>query len=233
MSLELGRRAVVRDVSFTLAGGEVLAVVGPNGAGKTSLLEAVVGLQRGMGEVRFEGRSLRTFADRARVFSYGPDEPSPPSELRVADVVAHALACGGASSLAVELSASLRIDELRDATVAALSRGERKRVALFAALCTKKPVIVLDEPFGAFDPLQVREVLEVVKRRAVAGSSVLVTVHQLADAEKVADRILLLARGRAVATGSMRELRACFDAASATLEDIFVKALAGDRDAAP
>jgi ABC-type multidrug transport system ATPase subunit len=217
---------VVLDASLDLAPGEIAAVVGPNGGGKTSLLEAIVGVLRARaGSVSWGGHVLTTFADRARTFAFAPDEVVPPRELRVRDVVAHARRTGGASdSLVATLLEQLAVEPLLDAIADELSRGEAKRVALFQALATTRPVIVLDEPFGAFDPRQLVRVLDVVRARARAGVAVLLTSHQLADAEKIADRVLLFSEGRIVAEGTASALKHAYGDAS-TLEEVFLRAL--------
>jgi ABC-2 type transport system ATP-binding protein len=106
-----------------------------------------------------------------------------------------------------------------------LSRGEHQRVALFCTLVLERPIVVLDEPFSAFDPLQLRGVLDVVKKAASAGATVIASIHQMADAEKIADRFLLLAEGKAVAFGDLPALRALVKAPEASLEELFVSLL--------
>lgn len=89
---------------------------------------------------------------------------------------------------------------------ATLSRGEEKRAWLAWTLALARPVAVLDEPFGAFDPIQLDEVLEHVRERARGGMTIVATVHQMAIAERIADQVVLLAEGRVVAQGTPAEL---------------------------
>ena len=96
---------------------------------------------------------------------------------------------------------------------------------LFAALCTNRPVIVLDEPLGTFDPLQLLGVLDLLRERAAAGTSLLLSVHQMSDAEKIASRVLILDAGRALACGSLAELRARAGVPDASLEAAFLALL--------
>jgi ABC-type multidrug transport system ATPase subunit len=114
---------------------------------------------------------------------------------------------------------------LLDLGAGVLSRGERQRLALFSALVLGRPIVVLDEPFSAFDPLQLRDVLKAVRSMASSGTTILASIHQLADAEKIADRVLLLAEGRAIAFGSPAELKARAGHADMTLEEVFVTLL--------
>src|SRR5207249_617264 len=106
---------------------------------------------------------------------------------------------------------------------------EHRRVALAATLGAARPVVVLDEPFSAFDPQQLLDVLAVVRERARAGTAIVASVHQMSDAEKIADRILLLRAGRVVAFGTLEALRARARRDGAALEQVFL-AILGEAD---
>jgi len=103
---------------------------------------------------------------------------------------------------------------------------------LLLTLVQRRPVVVLDEPFSAFDPLQLRDVLQTVRDVAGGGTLVLCSIHQLSDAERIADRVLILAAGRAIAFGTLDELRAQAEAHEASLEEVFLRLLSRDADAA-
>jgi ABC-type multidrug transport system ATPase subunit len=207
--------------------GEILVVIGPNGAGKTSLLEAVLGfLPIASGRVSFGGRELRSLSARAHVFSCLPESADPPAEVRVGLLIDHAIRFGKPrGGLAAELFERLGLQSLSDARPAELSRGERRRVNLFIALATSRPVAVLDEPLGVFDPLQLFEVLDVLRACARKGTSLLLSVHQLSDAEKIADRVLLLDNGYVSAFGRISDLAALDGSVGGSLEDIVVRIL--------
>ena len=116
--------------------------------------------------------------------------------------------------------------------VGRLSRGQKRRVALFGALCTSRPVIVLDEPLATFDPLQLLQVVPVLQERAAAGVALILTVHQMTDAEKIASRVLVLDAGTAIACGTLTELRARAGRMGASLEEIVLDLLrAGNEHA--
>jgi ABC-type multidrug transport system ATPase subunit len=227
VSVDRGGRPVLTDVSFTLAPGSIVAVVGPNGAGKSSLLEAILGLLPvSGGQVTFDGRMLGDLEARAAVFSYMPDEAEPPSEVRVGTLLAHAERFGRAPAhLAHHLAERLGVGQLASQRAGRLSRGEKRRVSLFAALCTARPVVVLDEPLATFDPLQMLDVLPVLRDRSAAGTALLLSVHQMTDAEKVASRVLVLDGGRVVGFGTLEELRAQVGRDPGTLEDVVLELL--------
>lgn len=227
LTLRRAGRVVLRDVSFELRAGEVLAVIGPNGAGKTTLLETVAGLRiPDSGSVSAHGRVLSGLADSARVFSFLLDEAELPEEVAVSTLLAHGQRCSRApTDLADSLMNALALAPLRSARGRELSRGERRRVALFSALCTTRPVVILDEPLGVFDPCQQLGILRLLKKRAKEGTALLLSVHQMSDAEKLADRLLLLCDGQALACGTLDELRALAALPGASLEAVFLRLL--------
>jgi ABC-2 type transport system ATP-binding protein len=215
LSARAGGRDVLADISFESRTGEIVAVVGPNGAGKTTLLECLAGLRPSSGEVRFGGRSLRSFADRAAAISYMPDEVELPNETSVA------VALGIESS---PYAAKLDVEKFLAVRGNELSRGEQKRCQLCAAFDAARPVILLDEPLGAFDPRQLRALLPVL--RDVANQrAIVLTVHQMRSAELVADRIVMLAAGRIIASGTVGELRDRAGLADAPFDDVFLALL--------
>lgn len=214
-------------VSFAADPGMVVGVIGPNGAGKTTLLEAMVGLRgASAGVVTFQGEPLKGFRDRARIFSFLPDVSILAPELDARVLVDHALRFRPRSPRTIdELRQALRVAELLDVPSGLLSRGERQRIALFCALAVDRPVVVLDEPFHAFDPLQLRDVFAAVRHVAETGTSVVTAIHQLGDAQKIARRVLLLADGRRVAWGNLDSLRSETSLPDGSLEDVFVALL--------
>jgi ABC-2 type transport system ATP-binding protein len=217
-----GRRVLDR-ISFVAQAGEILAIVGPNGAGKTTLLEATVGLLPSQTErLLARGVPLRSFADRARTFAYMPDDARLPEEVSVRTLLR-----------GLPVDRRLGVEPLLARRGGALSRGEAKRVSLGLALSLDRPVVVLDEPFGAFDPLQLDDVLEVVRACATSGAAVIVTVHQMSTAERIADRLVLVAGGRGVATGTLQELRTLAGGAEISFEEVFRRLLADREEHAP
>jgi ABC-type multidrug transport system ATPase subunit len=232
LRVRAGSRLVVDEVGFSAWPGKVTAVIGPNGAGKTSLLEAIIGL-RGIesGVIRLAGKSLTSFRERAKTFAYLPDQAELPAEARVATLIEHALSHGAAADVA-ELRSLLAIEPLLERGAGVLSRGERQRVLLFSTLVLARPVVVLDEPFSAFDPLQLRDVHRAIRYVTASGAAVVASIHQLGDAEKIADRVLLLAEGRAVAFGTPAELKLRAGDAAMPLEEVFVALLTRRSSAA-
>jgi ABC-2 type transport system ATP-binding protein len=233
LTVRSARRVLLDRVGFEAAASKVTVVLGPNGAGKTTLLEAVLGVRERSGVVKVDGRELRGFSEACRAFAFLPDALELPPEADVRTVVDHAASLRARDpALVVELRRLLRTDPLLASPIGTLSRGEKQRVALLATLVLDRPVVLLDEPFGAFDPLALRDVLAAVRLVAEEGAAIVATVHQLADAQRVGDVFLLLAEGRSVAFGDLRSLRARAGAPDGSLEDVFVALLSGEDHAA-
>lgn len=193
LRVERAGRRVVDDISFIAKEGEVLGVLGPNGAGKTTVLEAVAGLIAAeRGTIRYAGERIEGFRDRAAVMAYMPDEAQLPEEVSVGTALGVRMLEGASDLLARRGGA--------------LSRGEEKRAWLAWTLAMDRAVALLDEPFGAFDPVQLDGILDLVRGRARKGAAVVATIHQMSIAERIADRVVILNEGRVVAAGTCEEL---------------------------
>lgn len=213
-----GRRTIVEDVSFSLARGEILAVVGPNGSGKSTLLKAVTGLlPLARGEVRLGDRLITDLSgrDRASRIAYVPQQSALEAALPVDVVVAqgrfaHVSAMGrvsGSDRRAVELAMEQAdVMALRHRTYNQLSYGERRRVLLARALATDAPVLLLDEPTAALDVRHVLLLFQILERLAASGKAIVVVLHQLLEVLDVATCTLLLNEGRVVRLGRTDEV---------------------------
>ncbi|MEW1845098.1 ABC transporter ATP-binding protein [Nonomuraea angiospora] len=213
LSVRLGDREVVSDVSLQVRGGEWLAIIGPNGAGKSTLLKAVMGLVAHRGEVMLDSRPAARLKprERARLLAYAPQAPALPPDMTVFDYALlgrtpYIPYLGRESAHDREVTAGVleRLDltALAMRRAGELSGGERQRVVLARALAQEAPVLLLDEPTTALDLGHQQQVLELVDRlRRADGLTVVTTLHDLTIAGLYADSLLLLAGGRAVASG--------------------------------
>jgi iron complex transport system ATP-binding protein len=206
-SVHLGPRRVLEDVCFQCNPGQHTAILGPNGAGKTTLLKAIAGLLKYDGEVLVGGRALSSLSarERARTVSYVPQESLLNAELSVAQVAmqgryCHQSAWGWARAedvRAVEQALALTDAlHLRERSYLELSGGEQRRVLLARALATDAPIILLDEPASALDIAHVLMLFEQLNCLAADGKCLVTVMHQLPDAERFCDRIVLLDSGR-------------------------------------
>jgi iron complex transport system ATP-binding protein len=213
VAAKLGGRTVLEDVSAVFRPGEITAVVGPNGAGKSTLLSLLAGLRRpASGGATLDGEVIADLPDRRRAqrIGYLPQIAEIAWPLEVRSLVALGLtpwlgARGpGAGHLeAVEtVMRTVRITDLAERRVDTLSGGERARVLLARAMVGEPEWLLADEPLAGLDPAHVLEVCDVF--RAVAGETrgVILTLHDLTAAWRLADRIIVIAEGRVVADGA-------------------------------
>ncbi|MEA2344782.1 MAG: type transport system ATP-binding protein [Thermoanaerobaculia bacterium] len=206
LSARRGTRQVLTDVSFTAYRGEILGVIGPNGAGKTTLFECVAGL------LPYDGK-----VDSDLLF-YVPDaiRPWPDQTVRwTLELTARMFD----TSLNESLLDDLDLVALQHATVKSLSKGEAKRLDIAIGLGVPRTVLLLDEPFDGLDLRQTRQVMDVLRRDAANGRTLVLSIHQLSDAARACDRFLLLDHGKSVAEGTLDELTAKH---GPTLEEVFL-----------
>lgn len=218
-----GSRRVLSDVSFSVGTGEVLGLIGPNGAGKTTVLECLAGLlPTNSGTLTYRGRPL-PLSHRKEVLFYLPDGIVPWAQQTVKWALGffQKLYARSPERLA-ELAGPLRLTEIQQSRVATLSKGERKRTLLALGLLTPHPLLLLDEPFDGLDLRQTTDVMALLRSESATGRTLFVSIHQLNDAAKVCDRLVLLNAGQRVAEGTLAELKMQANLTDGGLEEIFL-----------
>lgn len=217
LSVTLGGRTVLRDVELQAHPGEVLALLGPNGAGKSTLLKALAGLLPYEGRVEIAETDVAALSprNRARRISYVPQRSLLRSALSVEQVVAlgryvHGGSFGGMSKSDKEAIdhalLTAHADALRNRIFTQLSVGEQQRVLLARALASDAPILLLDEPTAALDVGEGMAVLRLIRTLAARKHTLIVVLHDLADALSTTDRALLLKDGCVVEQGDTREV---------------------------
>lgn len=203
-----GTVEALRGLTWGASAGEVTCVLGPNGAGKTTAVEIATGLQRpDGGTVRVLGTDpwRASARHRARVGVMLQDGGLPQS-VRPMALLQHLARFWAEPADVDALAARLGIHDFRRTTVRRLSGGQRQRVALAAALVGRPEVAFLDEPAAGLDPHARREVHALIREQADAGTAMVVTTHSFDEAERLADRIVVIVGGRAVARGTVAEV---------------------------
>jgi len=210
--------------------GQVTAVLGPNGAGKTTTIECAEGLQRpDSGEVRVLGVDpWRAGPDhRARVGVMLQDGGLPNGS-RPVRLLRHLAAFHQSPADVEGLVDRLGIGAFSGTTVRRLSGGQRQRVALAAALVGRPEVAFLDEPTSGLDPHARLDVWDLVRETRDSGCAVIVTTHSFDEAERLADHIVIVNRGRVAARGGLAELTG-----DRSLEDVYFSLTREDADEQP
>jgi ABC-2 type transport system ATP-binding protein len=223
ISKQFRTQRALDDVSFSVRAGEVLGLIGPNGAGKTTLFECVAGLlPANGGTVRFEDKQL-PLARRKEALFYMPDGIHPWSDQTVKWALGFFEQLYRSRDVsAASLAVPLKLDRLMKSRIGSLSKGERKRVLLALGLLTPQPLLMLDEPFDGLDLRQTRDVMSLLKDHARRGRTLMLSIHQLVDAARVCDRLVLLSEGRVAGEGTIPELQVKAGLATGGLEEVFL-----------
>ena len=218
-----GEQRALEDVGFSVQEGEVLGLIGPNGAGKTTLLEAIAGLLPvDSGEIRFHDQLL-PLRRRREVIFYLPDGVRPYADQTAEQVLAFFAGVYRRSTTeASEIVSMVGLRPVLAKRIHALSKGYNRRLLIALGFLTRHPILLMDEPFDGFDLRQTRDMMAVLRRVASGGRTLLLSIHQLRDAEQVCDRLVLLADGRIGGVGTLDELRGRANRPGASLEDVFL-----------
>ena len=212
LTVERSRRSILDSISLQFASGDVTAVLGPNGAGKSTLLGCMAGLlQPSLGTVDLDGTSLSVLAadERARRIASLPQIPEISWPVDVATLVGlgripyrrRASDADNEAAVRRALQAT-HTAQWSQRLVTTLSGGERARVLLARVLAGESDWILADEPFAGLDPAHQFEAAELLRSLASQGHGVVLTIHDLALAARIADRVVVLHRGRIVADGT-------------------------------
>lgn len=207
VGVTLGGRAALSDVSARFAGGRITVVLGPNGAGKSSLLRAAAGLVAATGAIAIDGVQVAALPrqERARRIGYLPQDHVVHWNLPARDVVAlgrlahrapFAAESAGDAAAIERAMAAADVGHLAERGVLTLSGGERARVLLARVLAGEPAWLLADEPLASLDPAHQLDLLDRLRAVADAGAGVVLVLHDLAQAARIADAVLFLDRGR-------------------------------------
>jgi ABC-2 type transport system ATP-binding protein len=204
-----GAKTALAPLDLTIEQGECVALLGPNSAGKTTLVSLATGLRRpSAGTVRLFDRDPRDWRARVRLGTT-PQQMDFPPTLRGREILDLARAHAAAPPTLDELAARFDLDEVLHVQNGSLSGGQRRRLALALAFANDPALVVLDEPTTGFDVESRRGAWDAIAAFAAAGGTVLLTTHYLQEADALAGRVIVLARGEIVADGSPQSLKDC------------------------
>jgi iron complex transport system ATP-binding protein len=223
LSVLLGGRKVVDDVTFTAPARAVTVLLGPNGAGKSTIVRAAAGLVAHTGDIQLGsaegGRATAALQGkaRARAIAYVPQVSALQAAMPVREVVAQGRFPHRTGGLHHRLrpvdeeaiTAAMRraeVDILADRPFNQLSHGERRRVLVARALATGAKILLLDEPTAALDVGHALALLAVLRDVADQGATVVLVLHQLQEAAAIADHAILLSAGRITHQGSVEQV---------------------------
>ncbi|MGB1264125.1 MAG: LPS export ABC transporter ATP-binding protein [Nereida ignava] len=209
------KRTVIRDLSMTLARGEVVALLGPNGCGKSTCFYSIAGLVTPEGgQVTIDGRDVTTLPmyRRAKLgIGYLPQEMSIFRGMSVEDNIGAILEISEPDRAIRrkrldELLSEFSIEHLRRASALALSGGERRRVEIARCLAADPKYVLLDEPFAGVDPIAVGEIRTLVSDLKTRGIGVLITDHNVRETLEIVDRAYIMHSGTILMSGTAAEV---------------------------
>lgn len=219
----------VDDLSLQIEDGEIFGLLGPNGAGKTTTLKMITGILRpDCGDIEIKGHSILTDSLAAKKqFAYVPDDPNSFLRLKgieylrfIADI--YEVAQDQRTARVQQLAEQFEMTEALNDRISSYSHGMRQKIVLMGALLQDPPLWILDEPMTGLDPKGAFRLKEMMREHTTKGRTVLFSTHVLEVAEKVCDRIGIIAQGRLLFCGTVAEMRQKF-AADTSLEEMFLE----------
>jgi ABC-2 type transport system ATP-binding protein len=211
ISKSFGDVRAVSELSFTAKPAAIFGLLGPNGAGKTTTIRMVLDIiEPDSGQVLWQGR--RVDASIRHTFGYLPEERGLYPKMKVRDQLLFLAQLHGAAAEAArrrieELAIALNLVENFDKAPQELSKGNQQKVQFIAAVAHEPPLLVLDEPFSGFDPVNVEVVKHAIRELVARGTAVLLSSHRMEQVEELCEDVCIIDRSRAVLAGNLRDIK--------------------------
>ena len=198
---------VLKDISISISGPGIVALLGPNGSGKTTLLKCFLGMVLpNSGEILFNGKStLNEYLYREKV-SYLSQIARFPENLTVIELITLMKEIKKGQTREDQFIKMFNLEKELDKKMGSLSGGTRQKVNITLALMHNDPLIILDEPSTGLDPLSLRELKEFIQKEKESGKLILITTHILSLAEELADDVIFLLEGNIFFNGKLSTL---------------------------
>jgi len=205
LSLRIGSRSLLDNMTFSVAPGEFIAVLGPNGAGKTTLMRAIAGMHEiAGGSLSIQGRAIGslTSSERARAVAFMVSDDAPVEAMPVRSAVASGRYAyhrwwewretENDAAVIAQALADVRMSDFAARRFDTLSSGERQRVWLALGLAQEAPLLLLDEPTSHLDVRVAHEILQLLREQAHCGKTIICVLHDMNEALEFADRLMIL-----------------------------------------
>jgi ABC-2 type transport system ATP-binding protein len=232
-----GDKVAVKDLTFSVAPGEIHGLLGPNGSGKSTTMKMVMGIVKpDHGKISLCGVDvLRQPVEAKKLVGYVPEFPYLYEYLTASEYLdfvgtAYHIDLKSRRERVDELLQALQMHDNINEVMSGFSQGMRQKIAFTAALLHRPKALILDEVLNGLDPRSARIVKDILQRLAGQGVAIIFSTHVLEIAEAVCGRITILNEGSLIAEGTVKELRSKAGMPGSTLEDIFLK-LTGGEDA--
>lgn len=232
VSKSFGAHKALDDVSLHVRRGTIFGLLGPNGAGKTTLIRVVNHIfAPDGGSLRFDGRPM-TEAD-VRQIGYLPEERGLYKKMRVGEQAVYLARLKGLDKTTAERRLDewfdrLQMGDWRHRRVEELSKGMQQKVQFVVTLLHQPRLLILDEPFSGFDPVNADLLKQEILRLKAQGATIILSTHSMSSAEAMCDDIALLHQSRVVLSGPLDEVRRTHGGAS--LDTIFISTVRGSQE---
>ena len=218
----------VNNLSFTVEPGKIFGLLGPNGAGKTTTLRTVLNIIKPTsGSISFDGKSITD--EYYNLIGYLPEERGLYQRSKVIDILVYFASLKNLNRTdalfkANEWLKKLNVSQYKNKKIIELSKGNQQKIQLIAAIVHNPRLLILDEPFTGFDPINQQEVKELIHTFISEGKTIILSTHQMELAEKLCEDILLMNKGNEVKSGRLSEIKRKFGGNNIRLE------FTGDRN---
>lgn len=204
----------VDNLSFQVTPGKIFGLIGPNGAGKTTTIRAILNIIKPTsGEIIFNGNPITN--EYYNIIGYLPEERGLYKRSKVVDVLVYFASLKNMNKSEAFNRADfwlkkLKTSDLRDKKIEQLSKGNQQKVQLIAAIIHNPQLLILDEPFTGFDPINQQEVKDLILDFLSEGKTIILSTHQMDLAEKLCEDILLINKGKSVNSGKLSDIKKNF-----------------------
>lgn len=221
---EIGGADILRDITFDIYQGEILGLIGPNGAGKTTLMECLADLRPRTAGTLYIGDEAPAEWNPRQLMFYLPNGVTPYAEMYTLDILRFYGKLFEVDPYRWEtiVLSDLGLGPVLQKKVGVLSKGNLQRLLIAFALMAPQRLLALDEPFDGLDLHQTQAMMDILRGLRAQGRTLLLCIHQLNDAERICDRLLLLSGGRMLGIGTLDDLRLQAGLAGGNLEEVFL-----------
>lgn len=212
----------VDDISFSIGPGKIFGLLGPNGAGKTTTIRTVLNIIKPTrGSITFEGRPISD--DFYNLIGYLPEDRGLYKKSKVIDVVLYFASIKNMEKQAAVKSLDfwlekLKIENYRNKKIEELSKGNQQKIQFIISVLHDPKLLILDEPFSGFDPINQQIIKEAILSFVSAGKIIILSTHQMETAEKLCSEILLLNNGKEVCQGNLASIKNRFGVNNVKIE---------------
>ena len=223
------RRKIIENINIQIPKGSITALIGLNGAGKSTTIKHILGLLRPMeGEIKVNGITITGNNEKYRKsISYIPESPVLYEELTLEEhinltAMAYGLDMEDTWKRAEKLLDLFKLKDKKKFFPVHFSKGMEQKVMIVCAVFVEPNLYIIDEPFLGLDPIAINDLINLMCERRDEGASILMSTHILATAEKYCDNFVIIHEGKILANGNLEQLRAEFNMAGASLDEIYL-----------